>query len=227
LKLIATDTGRILQLIVMEEIRPSSGLYLPYLFDKLVERYAFVARPLNIPDAVANGAKFNHGRLQTHNRTVIVSEIGVYHDGIIVDSLNTDDAEFIMQDLLEWARTTFAFRPILTVIPRRFTSSVTVQFDEPIEPKLRGLSAITKYMAAAFKESYGDDIDVSLLRIALNADPLTVPPLRNTQFLIERRIQRPYSENRYHCIAPLRTEDHIALLENIERALLDADSVRN
>jgi hypothetical protein len=227
LKLIATDTGRVLQLIVMEEIRPSSGIYMPYLFDKLVERYAFVVRPQNIPDAIASGAKFQHGRLQTHNRMVLVSEIGIYNDGIIVDSLNTDDAEFIIQDLLEWARTTFAFRPILTVIPPRFTSSVTVEFDQSIEPQLRGLSAVADHMAAAFKQSYDDDINVSLLRIALNADPLTVPPLRNTQFLIERRLQRPYSENRYHCTAPLRTEDHIALLENIERTLLGAESIRN
>jgi hypothetical protein len=217
--LIATDTGRVLQLIVMEEIRPPSGVYMPDLFERVAERYAFVARPQNLAEAIANGAKFQHGRLATPNRSMVVSEIGIFNDGLIVDATNTDDAEYIMEDLVTWASATFALRQPITIIPRRFTSVITIEFETPIERALKGLSTISEYMSEAFKHTYNEDIAANLLRLSLNADPLTIPPFRNTQFFIERRIQRPYIENRYQSGAPLRTEEHIALLENIERAL--------
>jgi hypothetical protein len=203
----------------MEEIRPPSGLYLPIVFEKVVERYAFVVRPQNVAEAITAGAKFLHGRLQTHNKTLFISEMGIFNDGIIVDSVNTDDAEFILEDVISWVTATFALQPMLTIIPRRFTSAVTIEFTKPVEPYLKGLSAMAGQMANAFKQTYGEEVHLNLMRLAINADPLTVTHLKNTQFLIERRIQRPYAENRYHCTAPLRTEDHVALLENIEVAL--------
>src|SRR5260221_7879777 len=114
---------------------------------------------------------------------------------------------------------TFALKPSITIIPPRFTSVLTVEFEMAIEPALKGLSKIASYVSDAYKEAYNEDIEVKLLRLGLNADPMTVPPFRNTQFFIERRLQRPYTENRYQSGAPLRTEDHVALFENIERAL--------
>jgi hypothetical protein len=220
MNLIASETGRVLQLIIMEEIRPASGLYMPTLYQQLADRYAFVGRPQNYAEAIVNGAKFQHGRLTTPTKTIEIKEIGVYNDGIIADAVNTDDAEFVMQDFSAWATTTFSLRERRTIIPKIFTSTVTVEFDGSLESALKGFGEITNLVSDALSRSYGwHNLDISLLRLAVNADPQTVPHLRNTQFLIERRLQRPYSENRYFCTSPLRTKDHIALLEMIEHTV--------
>lgn len=224
MNLIATDTGRVLQLIVMEEVLPLSGLYMPAMYQQLAERYAFVGRPQDYGDAIAKGAKFQHGRLITPNKTIVIKEISVFNDGLIIDTYNTDEAEYITEDVLEWARTAFAFRERRTLIPRLFTSVITVEFDDAIEPALKGLTTIAKRMSDAYNRAYSHEIDMHLLRLSFQADPLLLPPFRNTQFFIERRIQRPYSENRYQCGAPLRTEDHIELLKTIEATVLRANT---
>lgn len=225
MNLIATETGRVLQLIVMEEVLPLSGIYMPNLYQQLAERYAFVGRPADYGDAIAKGAKFQHGRHITPTRTILIKEIGIFNDGIIIDSLNTDDAEYITEDFMEWVRTTFAFRERKTTIQRQYTSVVTVEFDNPIESAIKSLMTMVECMATTYNLSYDNNIDLHLLRLSFNADPLSVPPLRNTQFYIERRVQRPYSENRYQSGAPLRTEDHIGLLETMEAALSRQDSI--
>jgi hypothetical protein len=220
MRLVATETGRVLQLIVMDEVRPPSGVYMPDLYQRVAERYAFVGRPTDIASAIANGAKFQHGRLVMPSKTIVISEIGIYNDGVIVDALNTDDAEYVMEDVLSWTTTTFGLKERRTIIPPRFTSLVTIEFEGSIEQSIDRLMTITQSMAASFNRAYGGSVEINLLRLAFNADPLSVPNLLNTQFYIERRLQRPYSENRYQSGAPLRTEDHIGLLETIENALL-------
>ncbi len=227
MRLIATDNGRVLQLIVMDEVRPASGVYLPDLYGKIAERYAFVGRPQNIADAIAKGAKFQHGRVTTPSRTIVISELGIYNDGIIVDALNTDDAEYVTEDIWSWATTTFGLRERKTIIPPRFTSLITIEFDNPVEAAVDTLSTISACMAAAFNRAYAQNIDINLLRLSFNADPISVPAFLNTQFFIERRIQRPYSEHRYQSGAPLRTEDHIGLLKSIEAKVLQVDSIAN
>jgi hypothetical protein len=224
MKLITTETGRILQLIVMEEIRPASGLYMPDLFQRISERYGFVVAPSNIPEAIVKGAKFNHGRLITPNRTIVISELGVYNDGVIVDTSNTDDAEHVCRDLITWANSTFRLRERQTIIPPRFSSVITVEFEREIEKIIKGINIFVARASAAFLHAYDMEIDAKLLRLSVNADPLTVIPMLNTQFYIERRIQRPYSENRYQAAAPLRTEEHVAMLETIEKALMGASN---
>jgi hypothetical protein len=219
MKIIATETGRVVQLIIMEEIRPQSGIYMPALFQAVGDRYGFVARPQDLHAAITTGAKFNHGRLITPNKTMTISEIGIYNDGVIVDSLNTDDAEIILEDFILWTKNLLGLRDRITQIPRTYSSLVTVEFDKPVETALHGVEVFMRGLNVALKNAYGWNLEVSLLRLGVNADPQSVPPLRNTHFFIERRILRPYSENRYQSGAPLRTEEHLALLETIEAEL--------
>ena len=219
MRIIATDTGRVVQLVVMEEIRPTSGIYMPALYQAVSDRYAFVARPQDLHVAIASGAKFNHGRLITPNKTITISDIGIYNDGIIVDSLNTDDAEIILEDFILWTKNILGLRDTITQIPRTYSSLVTVEFERPIESALRGVEIFTGSLNAALKNAYGWDLETNILRFGVNADPQSVPPLRNTHFFLERRISRPYSENRYQSGAPLRTEEHLALLQTIETNL--------
>jgi hypothetical protein len=43
--------------------------------------------------------------------------------------------------------------------------------------------------------------------------------VENAEFVIERRAAEPFYSNRFYCIAPMRTPDHIATLERIDEFL--------
>jgi len=47
----------------------------------------------------------------------------------------------------------------------------------------------------------------------------TIEAIERSDFLMERRAGAPYEVNRYFCAAPIKTAEHIKVLELIEREL--------
>jgi hypothetical protein len=45
--------------------------------------------------------------------------------------------------------------------------------------------------------------------------------MQQADFLIERRVGSPYEANRYFCSAPMHTNDHTRVLEEIEAVARD------
>lgn len=217
MELIATDQGRVLQLFVMEEMRPPSGVYPPDLFHAIAERYGFIGQPTNLIEAATTGAKFQRGHFQIDAKDINIKELGIYNDGIIVDCFNTDDADAVLDELMVWIKLKFELREVITKKQRTYTSVVVIEFDEPIDFMLQGFTKIRDIYASALRDTYGWDLEVNLLRLGISADPSTVPPLTNTQFFVERRIGIPYSQNRYYSGAPFRTAEHLKFLKSFEK----------
>jgi len=48
-----------------------------------------------------------------------------------------------------------------------------------------------------------------------------IDQIERSDFLLERRAGASYQQNRYYSGAPMKTADHIRLLEIIERELLE------
>ena len=82
-----------------------------------------------------------------------------------------------------------------------------------INPKLANLS---KSLAALVPADSATSYEVSSLAFA--TDPKDGTPLLNFRF--ERLINTPFAENRYFSAAPVHTDDHLELLENLERILI-------
>lgn len=219
MKLISTEGGQALQLIIMDEVRPLSGFYLPTLYTAMVERYRFITFPANWAADVANGAKFHSGHHVADGRDIAITEIGVYNDGVVVIALNTSDADVIMDDFISWATRTFKLRERQTKKPRTYASSVVIEFAASIDDALRNFEAISQNVTDAINNAYGLRAKINFFRLALAADPQTVPALFNTQLLIERRVGVPFAQNRYYSAAPLTTDAHLTLLEKIEGSL--------
>ncbi len=227
MKLVATEVSRLLLLIVMDEIRPLGGAFMPAIFRAIMSRYEFVVGPTDIADAIKNGAKFEHGRFVSAAGPIVINDIGIFNDGIVVGAPTTDYADAITDDLLGWATSTFGLRERTTLKPRTYTSNVVVEFDRAAERALGRFESLSRKMSAALAESRGWGCGVSVQRLAFQADPLTLPssmmPPTSTQFSIERRGGAPYAQNRFWCAAPLRTGEHLALLEAIEADLASTD----
>jgi hypothetical protein len=219
MKLISTEHGQSLQLFVAEEVRPPSGIYFPDLVRKISERYAFAIGPTSIESVMKEGAKYKEGRFVTEGRTIALKDLGFFVDGALAVAWNTDDSELVLDDLIAWAIQSFGIREPRTKLPRKFVSSVIVEFDADLSRALRGFDELREGFAAEVKEKYGIDPKIEASRIFLSADPTQLPPQTTFEFSIDRRVGRPFSENRYFSSATLPTGAHLNLLRAFERRL--------
>jgi hypothetical protein len=219
MKIIATEAGRILDLVPLEEFRPPQGIYLPDFISAVMARYDFPLAP-NLTEATKTGAKFEHGKFIHHDESIVIKELGIYSDGMICEAFNTDFAEFVLDDFVRWATVTFKLQEPTSLVRRTYTSALVCNFDKSVETALGKLSRTCDLLSQTLSDAYGWKYQYNLNRLAFNVDPQTIPPLRLTNFILERRLQVSYSENRYFSIAPVKTETHKKLLQAIENEFL-------
>ena len=216
---ISAEHGQSLQLFLAEEVRPRSGLYLPDVIRRISERYAFAIGPTNYEIIVKEGARYKDGRLVTEGRTIAIKDLGFFVDGVLAVAFNTDDSDLVLNDLILWATESFGLREPRTKLPRKYVSSVVVEFDAELGRALLAFDELQERFASAVKNKYGIDPEINASRITLAADPTKLPAGTTFEFIIERRVGRPFSENRYFSSASLPTTSHLDLLAAFERRL--------
>lgn len=217
MKIISTEVGRVTQSFVPDEIRPVNGLNMPEFVRLIQERYGFAKVP-TISEIVDLGAKFTTGRL-LGARTVNIAELIVFRDGIIVTTFNTDDAEFVMNDLISWSEKTFDARSAITIKPRIYLSNIVVEFEKSIDPALKIFDGFKQELQRSINDTYGTNLAVGNYRIDFSAPPKPLSEVGRPFFLIERRDDYPFEANRFYSSAALRTDAHVGLLRRLEEVL--------
>ena len=218
MKIISNEAGRARQMLVADEVHPIGGYYLTETIRLVAERYGFSQTP-SFEDAQKTGAVFKDGRLVSGTKKINIQEIGYLNDGIYAIAQDTTTADFILDDLLTWAEQAVGLRPSITKIPRQYDNAAVVEFESDIEKRLDIFNELISSYNEMLASLYNEAVSVSLYQIGFAFDSLEANLLVNTKFTIERRIGLPFSSNRYYCIAPLKTEMHIELLEKFEGAL--------
>lgn len=220
MKVVTREGGKILDLIPTEELRPARGIFLPDFIAAINARYHFTSSPANLTEAAKSGAKFEFGKFEMKGGSAVIKELSIYSDGFICDAHDTEIAESALDDFIEWATAEFKMQPRQSPPRRTYTSALVCIFEKEIASALGNISQMNKLFSKSLKNAYGWDYKLDVARIACQVDPKDIPQLRNTTFVIERRVQSAFSENRFYCLAPLQTPDHIELLETIERDLM-------
>lgn len=218
MKLISTEFGQSFQQIRMEEIRPFSGIFLPGLIAAITERYGFSVVP-NLADAAQQGAKFREGRFTAGDSFIAIKELGVYNDGIIVAAWNTDDADAIVDDVINWTSETLKLREPILRPNRRYVSSLVVEFDISLDPAFTMFAEFIRKYEEVLKQAYDWEFPVEAARITFSADRTLMPLHTSADLVIERRAGVPFSENRYFSSVPLGTRTHLELLKTFEGLL--------
>ena len=158
--------GRAAQYYAADEVRPLGGLNLPEFIRLIQDRYGFVKAP-DLKDVGQAGAKFQTGRLTIGNKTINITELAVFSDGMVVTSFHTDDAEFILKDLFDWAKGVFGFRDPETEKPRIFESHIVIEFDRPIDPALQVFDPVRQEIAKSVEDTYRVKTPIGYHRIDL------------------------------------------------------------
>jgi hypothetical protein len=222
MKLISVDLARATWLFPVEEIIPLGGANGPAIVQAIASKYDFAQAPTNPTreDIDKNGLKFAAGQFEYENEPINVGEFIVYNDGIMTSSTSTENSEAFLDDVSDFLRDDFGFRPIVSNVKRIFLSSVVVEFATSISSALKAFETLSNIVGAKLNAIDGTNYPVELARIDfdLNKDPEFRPPFV-PRFSIEKRINTPSSLRRYISGAPIRTRDHLALLDQIEREL--------
>lgn len=198
--------------------------YLPDLVRRLQERYSFIKVP-STPDELlgtdpTQGIKFLHGKLVHGQRTILIDSLQFLtlsaNSMIIVDTrTSTDDSDFVIDDYIRNANVT---RPdmILRNEPTQYDNHLEFTMDgslgEFCSPPLRNAGDAINRLLDSYKiKTPGYEPS----NIIIYYDQSGLGGLLPVPFRIERRAGFRYGANTYFSQAPLKTVDHIALLERL------------
>jgi hypothetical protein len=216
MKFISSETGQSLQLIVMDEVRPlRGGPFLPDAAAAISRRYRFVTVPAQTNPG--QPIKFQTGAAELNGITIPITSLEIYSDGIIINSLTTDDADAVMDDFLSWSIQEFHYRAPTTQLPRQYQSTIVVGLERSLTTFISHFEEIREILVRFFK---AEEDTLNVLRLSIGPHPPGALPYRTT-WSIEPRTAQPIVANRYFSAAPLSTASHIELLSALEAAAAD------
>lgn len=218
MKIISQDICRVTVLFPLEEIVPLEGINGPEAIAKIQQRYEFLKTPdpaIGREDAAKNGYKFGTGQISLNGKKSIVVEFAIYTDGIVADAKNSEIAEKFLDDIILFMQNEFGFRQFTTEPTRHFWNQAVIEFERPLE----GLFPSFDNVSGAISRFLGAGTLMRFARLDLQGEKGPTPNSAPPKFVLERRAGIPFDRERYYSSAPLRTEDHVAVLEEIERSL--------
>lgn len=219
MRIISYNTARTTWLFPLEEIGPLNGMNGSSLISEISGRYEFKNIPVvTTPEEMQkNGVKFGLGKFKVDDRVQVITELNVYSDGIVATSEQTITGHLFLADLVGWLRQDFGFREFSSEMKELFLSELTVEFDRPLVRLLPAFDAITNIVSKFTGPLFQTTDAMGLARIDLEFDRTSQTIKQGApRFVIERRANVPFSQERYFCSAPMRTTDHIETLKEIE-----------
>jgi hypothetical protein len=224
MNIISYDHAKVTVLFPFEEVAPLGATSGISIVSKIVDRYNFRKGPdLNQSQAeiAKNGLKFENATAIIHGTNINIIECVVFSDGVVVTSPTTEQSELFWDDISSWMITENGFRDFTEVPIRRFVSQLVVEFNKPLERLIRPFEAMAKIISDRLSPIYGQDVPLGFSRLDLEYDKMSFKSsIIVPKFIIERRQGISFNKERYYCSAPIRTNEHIVILETIERELL-------
>lgn len=217
MKLLSIANSRSTWLFPFPDLNPK-GKSLVSMLQPLVERYKF---PSEKPEELIKGdhLEFKEGGYKTDSGDEIaIVSFKVFNDGLVVDTrASTTDADAFLHDVLTWGSENFGLVSYSEISIRTFyVSEVNVYLDHPL--------SLIKPALTEFADSLADHnigygpFSFEVSGIAFGQDPEKAHG-RATTFRLERVDTAPFSETRFYSVAPFPTDTHLALLEQLEKAL--------
>jgi hypothetical protein len=211
-ELIGYDMSRLVSLFLAAPTR--GQLYLPRAMQLLVERYKFAGFPMRVEELTSERVNFKQGLFGD----VAIDTLEIYGDGLIVSSKsNSDILDAFLDDLCEWMEGALGLRKIEThAINKAYESHIMVRSEANVLRPLDVLTSARELISDSLKKATGLDVKYEPFGIALSADTSTIASLKPIPFRIERRAGLAFETDYYVSAAPLRTKDHIRVLEKLE-----------
>jgi hypothetical protein len=217
MKLAAIHTSRVTALVEIIDLVPEGKVFLPDLLEAIAVRCDFRKYPKDFGKTEPTaGAIFEIGKWNDQP----IGKMTIFTDGIVIETgSSTEDTETALHELLLWAKEDMGIKYEAAMIKRKvFYSQLAFYLD--VKPEV--MHPILGELAATLSDAASKQAGVPMMYrtsgIVLGPSTL-IAKFPTGNFTIERRVDVPDSENKYFSGAPLRTPEHLALLEKFETAL--------
>ena len=218
MNIVAFSSGSFIALFPLEAFTPLGGLNERRTVDAIRERYKFVSFPnMSAPRAELEqtGIVFEWGVYETAAGQISINKLSVHNDGIVVRPNKTQHAEAFFNDATSWLIEEHGCRQAR--IKPLYVSEIVVDFDVPVANMIDNYGEIANLLVSHVDKNRG--VKAAAVN-ALSFEFLTNDSMTTAKFVIERRVGTSVEDERYFCSAPLTTEHHLEVLQEIERLLL-------
>jgi len=181
------------------------------------DEYGFVQVPHTIADTdLKNGVNFLRG----YFRGEVIDKLSIYNNGMLCESQNSTDYsdDFLDEIFALISRITgFELKPDGV---RAYISGVEVGMLGDVAAAFEQFSNVGQQISNLLKQYGPPADDYRFTGFKLHYDHVGKQPPLLPEFLFERRAAEPYAANVYFSSAPLRTVDHLKLLDTLEMLLV-------
>lgn len=207
---------------ISDEVLPQRGFLQRDLIEFVAQLYAFHVRPALPPNVPALPVlQFQAGKAIINREEIIIQQLVIFPDGDAVVAQTTDLAQIVMEDLLTKLDAGLAYRYREARLEWVYTSALAVEFDARFVERTSAFAVMQRAANEATRGALGS---FGLKRLAFGTSvemeagsTLLVGQFARSDFSLERRATVPLEHNVFFSTAPLRTSDHEAYLERIER----------
>lgn len=197
---------------------PRGNVYMPALVPSLQKKYGFLGTPQTLDDFDASrGIRFLHGNF---NGTTI-DELCIYPDGVsVIAKANTNLLDKFIDDLISFSSKEFDLTQ--KEIPHRkrmYSSEMEISLERDIASQFEKFSGIYKKINGAMSKFADNVPDFKVTGIVMNYDVIASPHMKPDSFILDRRTGNTFDTNLYYTRAPLPTDAHLEILQDIEKIL--------
>ena len=218
MKIVNVPLARAAWLVDLWKANPKGRTFVD-VFGKLATRYQFAKPPQNPLDVKNAALEFQAGTFEYEGVPLAVG-LQIYNNGIVGDTnQSTDASEAFLQDVTKWLRTEYELDLPSVLIRKAFTSNLDLECDTPVLTLLNPqLNEFAKYISERTSTLDGirrkfDVSGLSFFPEDIGTAPAPVP------FRFERKWGTPPERNVYFSTASARTQEHLELLNELERIL--------
>jgi hypothetical protein len=189
------------------------------LIRKFEERYGFLQGPQRVEDYnVDSGITFLQGQ---YNNTFI-TKFALHTNGVLAEAnASTEEIDGFLDDVLSWGTMELgsgAFQE--TTLRRAYLSQLEIELDIALGRAFSEFMELGKYITNTV-QGYGQNTyQFEVSSLSLHCDLLSLePPKPAVPFIFARREGKGYGDGIYFASAPLRTPDHLNVLEQFQTLL--------
>lgn len=184
----------------------------------LEARYKFMEIPKTVGEYdFVKGITFAGGKFDGKRA---ITKFQVFSNGLLSESTEgTDFCDKFFDDLIGWANKEFNLELSETETGRVYQNEMEFESLLPLDNLFGPIAVIAQKIPELLLEYGQQEYTYGFTGLICDVDSTKVPKAIPAQFFLERRTGRSHDENLFYSRAPLRTRDHIELLELLEREL--------
>lgn len=223
MQLLNVISARSIWLFSVLDLNPRGTAIESDLIEWLKATYRFQkypSSPVDI-DPESKTLTFTSGRVKsdyeaTQKERYVTVDLVIYNDGLAANTRSsTRDADRFLEEVISSAVRELNLVYPETIRRKLYLSEMEVRLDRPMS----SLNAKLRELAAKISSLRGDPSPVGFEFSGVSFLPDPVEQATIAGFVLERKTNTAWSENRFYTKAPLHTDAHLRLLEEFEGIL--------